>query len=310
MSSDYRRRLRLEKALDKCPRCGRGSIVVDSESGELICSNCGFVVMEKTVETGPEWRSFSNEENDDQSRAGLPSSVAIHDMGLATTIGGENKDASGKTLTGSMRTTVDRLRTWDRRSQVHESADRNLSSAFMQLRTFTDKLSLSNDTVERAAYVYRKALERGLIRGRSITEMMAAALYAACREAQIPRTLKEVAAVANIRKKDLARSYRLLLKELDMRMPVADPAKSITKVASKAGVGEGTRRRALEILSRARQTGLSAGKDPAGLAASALYVASVLAGERTTQRDIAMAAGVTEVTIRNRYKNLRSSLGI
>ena len=151
---------------------------------------------------------------------------------------------------------------------------------------------------------------RGLIRGRSITEMMAAALYAACREAQIPRTLKEVATVANIRKKDLARSYRLLLKELDMRMPVADPAKSITKVASKAGVGEGTRRRALEILSRARQTGLSAGKDPAGLAASALYVASVLAGERTTQRDIAMAAGVTEVTIRNRYKNLRSSLGI
>ena len=306
MSSDYRRLLRLEKALDKCPRCGRGSIVVDSESGELICSNCGFVVMEKTVETGPEWRSFSNEEKDDQSRAGLPSSVAIHDMGVATTIGGENKDASGKTLTGSMRTTVDRLRTWDRRSQVHESAGRNLSSAFMQLRTFTDKLSLSNDTVERAAYVYRKALERGLIRGRSITEMMAAALYAACREAQIPRTLKEVATVANIRKKDLARSYRLLLKELDMRMPVADPAKSITKVASKAG----TRRRALEILSRARQTGLSAGKDPAGLAASALYVASVLAGERTTQRDIAMAAGVTEVTIRNRYKNLRSSLGI
>lgn len=162
------RQLKLQRALDKCPRCGKGSMVLDSESGELICSNCGYVVREKIEDTGPEWRSSSKDEGKDESRAGLPTSIASHDMGLSTIIGPSNRDSTGRPLSGSMKTTVDRLRTWDRRSQIHESADRNLSKAFMQLRTFVDKLSLSEEMVERAAYIYRKALERGLIReGRS-----------------------------------------------------------------------------------------------------------------------------------------------
>jgi transcription initiation factor TFIIB len=310
VGNDVARQLRLQKALDRCPRCGRGPMILDSESGELICSNCGYVVKEKIEDTGPEWRSSSKTEGKEESRAGMPTTIASHDMGLSTTIGPSNRDSTGRPIVGSMKTTVDRLRTWDRRSQVHESSDRNLSRAFMQLRTFADKLSLSDDTVERAAYIYRKALERGLIRGRSITEMMAAALYAACRNSEIPRTLKDVATVANISKKDLARSYRLLLKEMDIKMPVPDPAKSVSKIASRVDADERTRRRALEILGQARKMGVAAGKDPVGLAASALYVASTLLGEGKTQRDIAQAAGVTEVTIRNRYKSLRGALGI
>jgi transcription initiation factor TFIIB len=231
-------------------------------------------------------------------------------MGLSTTIGPANRDSTGRPLSGSMRSTVERLRTWDRRSQMHESEDRNLGKAFVQLRTFADKLSLSEEIVERGAYIYRKALERGLIRGRSITEMIAASLYAACRDSEIPRTLKDAAEVANISRKDLARSYRLLVREMDIKMPVPDPAKSVSKIASRVAAGEKTRRRALEILAKARQLGVAAGKDPVGLAASALYVASTLSGEDKTQRDIARAAGVTEVTIRNRYKNLRTALGI
>jgi transcription initiation factor TFIIB len=304
------RQLRLQRALNKCPRCGKGPMVLDSESGELVCSNCGYVVKEKIEDSGPEWRSSSKDEGKDESRAGLPTSIAAHDMGLSTIIGTRNADSTGRPISGSMRSTVDRLRTWDRRSQVHESSDRNMSRAFVQLRTFSDKLSLSDEIVERAAYIYRKALERGLIRGRSITEMIAASLYAACRDSEVPRTLKDVAAVANIGKKDLARSYRLLIREMDIKMPVPDPAKSVAKIASKVEAGERTRRRALEIIAKARQNGVAAGKDPVGLAASALYVASTLSGEDKTQRDIAQAAGVTEVTIRNRYKNLRAALQI
>ena len=284
-------------------------MVLDSQSGELICSSCGYVVKEKIEDTGPEWRSSSKDEGKDESRAGLPTSIASHDMGLSTIIGSGNRDSTGRPLSGSMRTTVDRLRTWDRRSQMHESADRNMGKAFVQLRTFADKLSLPEEIVERAAYVYRKALERGLIRGRSITEMISASLYAACRDSEIPRTLKDVAKVANINRKDLARSYRLLIREMDIKMPVPDPARSVAKIASKVEAGEKTRRRALEILAKARQLGVAAGKDPVGLAASALYVASTLSGEDKTQRDIAQAAGVTEVTIRNRYKGLRAALG-
>jgi transcription initiation factor TFIIB len=296
--------------MDKCPRCGRSPMVIDSNGGELYCSACGMVVKEKITETGPEWRSFSGDDNENKGRTGLPTSIAMHDMGLATVIGIANRDSSGKALSGSMRSTVDRMRTWDRRSQVHESADRNLRQAFNELRRFADKLTVSDAITEKAAYIYRKALERNLVRGRSITQVIAASLYAACRDGEVPRTLKDVAAVSNVKKKDIARSYRLLLKEMDIKMPVADPSKCVSRIGSKAGMSERTQRRAHEILIKAEQMRISAGKDPMGFAASALYVACILGGEDKTQKDVADAAGVTEVTIRNRYKGLRSALGI
>jgi transcription initiation factor TFIIB len=285
-------------------------MVTDNPRGEVYCASCGFVVKENVIETGPEWRSFSNEEKDERSRTGLPTSVAIHDMGLATIIGSENKDAAGRTLSNAMKSSVERMRTWDRRSQVHESADRNVKQAFGELRRLSEKLAVSEAVTERAAYIYRKALERNLVRGRSITTILAASLYAACRDREVPRTLKDVAAVGFIKKKDLARSYRLLLKEMDIQMPVVDPMKCMSKIASRANVSGKTQRRAREILLRAEQARISAGKDPMGISASALYVACILEGENMTQRDIADAAGVTEVTIRNRYKGLRLALGI
>jgi transcription initiation factor TFIIB len=262
------------------------------------------------VESGPEWRSFSSDEKDDRSRTGSPTSLAKHDMGLATKIGEENRDAGGRTLSGSMKSSVERMRTWDRRSQVRESADRNLRQAFSELSRLSEKLSVSEAVTEKAAYIYRKALAMSLVRGRSITAILAASLYAACRDRQVPRTLKDVAAASNVKRKDIARSYRLLIKEMDLKMPVVNPARCLTGIASRAHVGEKTQRRALQILLKAGEQRISAGKDPMGFSASALYVACTLEGEVVTQRDIAGAAGVTEVTIRNRYKGLKASLGI
>jgi len=209
-----------------------------------------------------------------------------------------------------MKSTVDRMRTWDRRSQVHESSDRNLHQAFSELQRFSDRLSVPRAVSEKAAYFYRKALERNLIRGRSITAMMAASLYAACRVCEVPRTLKDVAAASNVKKKDLARSYRLMHREMDLQMPVAESSRCVSGIASRAGMSEKTQRKAQQILYMAKQTGISAGKDPMGMAASALYVACMLEGEGKTQKDVADAAKVTEVTIRNRYKGLREALGI
>lgn len=307
---DMSRIMRLQRALDKCPRCGKGPMIIDNTGGELLCSGCGFVVKEKIEEVGPEWRSFSKEEKEDRSRGGSPTSIAMHDMGLATVIGDSNKDASGRSIPASMKATVERLRTWDSRSQVREPIDRNLRQAFSELDRLADKLSVSEAVIEKAAYVYRKALERGLVRGRSISAIIAASLYAACRDTQTPRTLKDFAAVSNVKKKDIARCYRLLLKEMDIKMPVVDPTKCISRIASRAGLSERTKRRALEILKKATEFRISAGKDPMGLAAAALYVACTLEGENKTQKDVADAAGVTEVTIRNRYKGLKSALGI
>jgi transcription initiation factor TFIIB len=296
--------------VESCPRCGKGPLVMDSTLGELFCSNCGFVIKEKLADTGPEWRAFTQEEKNSRAHTGSPSSLAMHDMGLATVIGVADRDAKGKSLPASMKTTIERLRTWDGRSQIHDSADRNRRQAFSQLDRLTDKLNVNDAVVEKSAYIYRKALERGLVRGRSISGLIAAALYAACRDTETPRTLKDISAISGIRKKEIARCYRLLFRELDLRVPVVDPIKCLARIASKVGLQERTKRKAMEILRRAQENRSSSGKDPMGLAAAALYVACVLEKENKTQKDVAEAASVTEVTIRNRYKGLKATLTI
>jgi len=295
---------------EKCPRCAKGVLVTDSNTGENFCAKCGFVLTEKVSELGPEWRSFSKEEHEGRSRAGVPTSLAMHDMGLATIIGPADRDATGKPLSASMKSTIERLRTWDSRSQVHEPVDRNFRQAFSELDRLKDKLAVGDAVIEKAAYIYRKALEKGLVRGRSISALIASALYAACRDTQTPRTLKDVGNASNIKRKDIARCYRLLLRELSLKMPVVNPVNCVSRIASIAGLSEKTKREATKILRTAEDLKISAGKDPMGLAAAALYVACVTNGENKTQRDVAEAAGVTEVTIRNRYKGLKIALNL
>jgi len=293
---------------DRCKRCNRGSILTDSNTGEMFCSKCGFVAIDRVEQDGPEWRSFSKEEGESRTRTGTPTSLAMHDMGLATIINPQNKDATGKPLTATMRSTIERLRSWDNRSQVHEPVDRNFRQAFSELDRLKTKLALSDAVIEKTAYIYRKALDKGLVRGRSIPGLIAASLYAACRNTETPRTLTDVANGINIKRKDIARCYRLLLRELDLKMPVVNPVKCISRISSIAELSEKTKRKAIEILDLATKIELSAGKDPMGLAAAALYLSCVINGENKTQKDIAVAAGVTEVTIRNRYKGLKDSL--
>lgn len=292
-----------------CPRCGKRTIVTDANTGENFCGKCGFVITDKVEESGPEWRSFSKE-HEGRSRAGVPTSLAMHDMGLATIIDPADRDATGKPLSVSMRSTIERLRTWDSRSQVHEPIDRNFRQAFSELDRLKDKLAIGDAVIEKTAYIYRKALEKGLVRGRSISALIASALYAACRDTETPRTLKDISSASNIKRKDIARCYRLLLRELGLKMPVVDPIKCVARIASKAELSERTKREAAKILQTAEKIKVSAGKDPMGLAAAALYVACVANGESKTQRDVAEAAGVTEVTIRNRYKGLKTELGL
>jgi len=285
-------------------------MLTDNVTGEMFCGGCGFVISERVDETGPEWCSFSKEEYDDRSRTGSPTSLAMHDMGLATIIDHANKDVTGKPLSASMKSTIKRLRTWDSRSQVHESADRNFRQAFSDLGRLKDKLALSDALIEKTAYIYRKALDKGLVRGRSIPGVIAAALYAACRDSGIPRTLHDVSSAINIKKKEVSRCYRLILRELDLKMPVVDPIKCTSRIASEAGLSEKVKRGALAILNDASTMEITAGKHPMAIAAAALYLSCVMNGENTTQKVIAMAAGVTEVTIRNRYKGLKDLLKI
>jgi transcription initiation factor TFIIB len=283
-------------------------MVTDQDTGELFCGNCGLVVTDKITDAGPEWRSFSKEGGADPTRTGAPTSLTMHDRGLATVIGAVNKDASGKPLSTSMKSTIERLRTWDSRSQAYSSSDRNLRQALNEMSKLKDKLALTDAVVEKAAYIYRKALEKKLVRGRSIQGLVAACLYAACRNTETPRTLSDIANGMNIKKKDIARCYRLIFRELELKMPVVDPVKGVSRIASIIKLTEKSKRKAIVILNQAKETGLSAGKDPMGLAAASLYLACISTGEIKSQKEISMASGITEVTIRNRCAGLKKML--
>ncbi|MFZ0222693.1 MAG: TFIIB-type zinc ribbon-containing protein [Candidatus Nitrosopolaris sp.] len=289
-----------------CSICKSDSVITDHESGEVICSNCGLVISDNIQESQvDDCVSFTTDAIYDKSRkVGLPNSLARHDMGLSTIMGKPNKDASGHILDAAMRSRMKRLRRWDYRIKARTNGG-NLWHAFNQLDTLKDKLGLPESIVEKTAYIYRKAQARGLVRGRTISAVLDAAMYIACRELGIPKTLKEIADTDNIKRKTLAKSYRLLIKKLDIKVPIVDPMKCIVKVANKASLNIQTKRKAMDIMYHLNKKEISAGKDPMGFAATVLYIACLNTGEKRIQTDIAKAAGITEVTLRNRYRDIK-----
>ncbi len=297
-----------QRLVDKCPECGSSNLVHDYDTGETICGDCGLVVYEQMMDKGPEWRAFTQEEKASRSRVGVPTSYSVHDKGLSTAISQVDRDAFGRKLPLSTRLQMWRLRKWQIRSRVHSSIDRNLAQAMAELDRLSDKVYIPPPIKEKAAVTYRKALDKGLVRGRSIAAIAAAALYAACRGSGTPRTLREIAEASLVDKKDVARCYRLLLRELEVHMPIADPLTYVSKIAERTGITGKTQGLAIQILRDARKRRAAAGKDPMGLAAAALYIACLQNNEKKTQKDIAEAAGVTEVTVRNRYKTLKKQL--
>ena len=289
-----------------CCICDSGRQITDLESGEIICGNCGRVSPDKAIESRAEWRTFDSGNNSSSQRVGSPSSLAFHDMGLSTIIGKVNKDSTGHNLDASMNDRMQRLRTWDARTRVQGAGYRSLMQAFSELERLKDKLGLSDAIVQKTAYIYRKAQEKRLARGRSVSSILAAATYIACREMGAARTLRDFTEVTNVKRKALSRSYRLLVLKLDIKVPSMDPMKCIVKIANKAKLGEKTQRMAMYTMNDLINKEIPSGKDPMGFAATVLYLSCLTVGEATTQKEIAEAAGVTEVTIRNRFKDLKT----
>ncbi len=295
---------------DKCQECASTNLIHDYDLGETICGDCGLVLYERSLDKGPEWRAFTQQEKASRSRVGMPTSYSIHDKGLSTTISQLDRDALGRKLPLSTRLQMWRLRKWQIRSRIHSSYDRNLAQAMSELERLSSKVNISQPTKEKAALVYRKALDKRLVRGRSINAIAAAALYAACRKSGSSKTLREIAEASLVDKKDVSRCYRLLLQELDFHMPTLDPLTYVSKIAEKNSVSGKTQGTAIAILRDAKQKRFSAGKDPIGMAAAALYLACLQNNENKTQKCLSEAAGVTEVTVRNRYKALKRELNL
>jgi transcription initiation factor TFIIB len=299
-----------QRLVEKCPECAGKNLVHDYDTGETICGDCGLVLYEQMLDKGPEWRAFTQQEKASRSRVGTPTSYSIHDKGLSTTISQIDRDAFGRKLPLSTRLQMWRLRKWQIRSRVHSSIDRNLAQAMTELDRLSGKVNASPAIKEQAALVYRRSLDKGLVRGRSISGVAAASLYAACRKSGLPRSLREIAEASLVNRKDVARCYRLLLQELDFHMPISDPLTYISKIAEKNGISGKAQGAAIAILREARKKRVASGKDPIGMAAASLYIACLQNNEKITQKDIAEVAGVTEVTVRNRYKALKKQLSL
>ena len=283
-----------------CPLCNKHlNIITDQNSGELICTTCGSVVIDNTEVTRSEWTSSNIQELDFRDRTGAPTSLAKYDRGLSTVIGRADKDASGRQIDLAMKGRIGRWRTWDARSQTKDSSKRNLQSAFIQLYTMKDVLGLPDSAIEKIAYLYRKIQERKLIKGRTIKGALAVAAYIACRELGIPRTLKEIAKISNLKEKEIARIYRKVIIELDLKVPQVDALKEIIKIGNICSISERAKRRAIKLMMTIMKTEVSAGKNPMGLAGAVLYLSCKEYDEEITQNKIAEVSGVTEVTLRH-----------
>ncbi len=290
--------------IKKCPECGSIDLTYDEQRGEIICRQCGLVVEEKMVDTGQEI-SGQFDKAEKKGRGGAPLSMQKFDKGMITNVG-EISDIY-KLKTGQTRKFL-RLKKWQER--VSTSIERNLRLAMAELRRVASFLNLPNVVRDEASRIYNFVLQRGLVRGRSMESVIAACIYAACRSYSIPRTLDEIANASDVERKEIGRTYRFIIRKMDIKVKPSSPKDYISRFASILHLSPKTQNQALKILRKADVSELTSGRGPAGIAAAALYVSALLNDEKKTQREVADVAGITEVTIRNRYKELIEKLGI
>jgi transcription initiation factor TFIIB len=292
-----------EESTDGCPECG-GLVVQDEEHGESVCADCGLVVEEDGIDRGPEWRAFDSAEKDQKSRVGAPTTNTMHDKGLSTNIDWRDKDAYGNSLSSNQRQKMQRLRKWNERFRTRDAKERNLKQALGEIDRMASALGLPDNVRETSSVIYRRALEDDLLPGRSIEGVATSCVYAAARQAGVPRSLDEIADVSRVEKAEIARTYRYVVRELGLEVAPADPESYVPRFASSLELSDEAQHRARELLKTAKEKGVHSGKSPVGLAAAAVYAAALLTNEKTTQAKVSEVADISEVTIRNRYHEL------
>ncbi|MBU0756478.1 MAG: transcription initiation factor IIB [Nanoarchaeota archaeon] len=289
----------------KCPECSSENLFYNKEKGEVICKECGLVVEEKMIDFGQDWREFDPESAEKRRRTGAPITYTQYDQGLGTEVG-RKADLYG--LEKRSKNKFFRLRKWQYR--ISTAIERNLKLALAELKRVSSYLKLPKSVEEEAARIYTLAVQRGLVRGRSMESVVAGALYAACRRHEVPRTLEELSEASGIEKKEVGRTYRFITRELNITILPSNPGDYIPRFASSLRLSAKTQSKAVEIIEMSQKAELTSGRGPTGIASAALYVAALINGEKRTQREVADVAGVTEVTIRNRYKELLDKLSL
>ena len=287
-----------------CPFCNSTNIIIDHQKAEVSCGRCGIVLEENLIDQGPEWRAFDHEQRDKRTRTGAPLTYTISDKGLNTVIDSRNVDINGRQIPERNKAQMHRLRKWNKRMRISGAGERNLAYALSEMDRIATILGIPRSVREESAIIYRNAAKNNIVRGRSIEGVVSASIYIACRSFNIPRTLDEVADISNVSKKQISKTYRFIARELKIKLKPTSPKDYISRFASNLGLSGEVQAKAIEIINKASNKKCISGKAPTGVAAAALYVAAFQLNERKTQKDIADIVGVTEVTIRNIYKEL------
>lgn len=290
----------------QCNQCQNYTLVLDVLSSEYVCSTCGCVSNEKIYNSDLPY--LEKGEFKDKSRIGMPESLTVNHKGLSTLIGLNDMDGRGKMLDPIQKETIQRLRTWNNRSQLNDSISRNLDKALKYLNNFGDKLYLSPAVMENAAYIYRKAAIRKLAKGRSTVSLVAASIYAACREISIPKTISDIANVCNIPSKEIMSHYKLILKELSLKIPVIQGIDYVTLISNRLKLTEKTKREALRIYSLVQHSRISIGKNPRAFAGAIIYIASQDSNEFLRQVEVCQIADISTVSLRKRCKEIKNIL--
>jgi len=292
----------------KCPECDSRNLDKDIDRGEIVCQDCGLVLQDAMIDPRGEWSIYSMEDAEKKKRTGAPMSVLLHDKGLSTDIGWQNKDYSGKNLPSHSRSQMYRMRKWQKRARVSNSLERNLAVALAELDRMASRMSLPKIVREAGAVIYKKSVEERITRGRSIDLVIASALYIACRQCGVPRTLDEITSVSRCGRKEIGRVERVIKRKLGIRLPHLRGVDYLGRFASDLGVSASTELIALRLCEELEEKEMDIGVSPPSVGAATLYIAGVLNNQRRTQKEISEVSGVTEVTIRNRYKQINKSL--
>ena len=298
----------LEEIIE-CPECTSIHLVKDYKHAELVCGSCGLVILEQLIDEGPEWRAFNSEQKDKRAHTGAPMNILIHDKGLSTEIGWQNRDSYGQRLPRKNLIQTYQMRKWQSRIKTRGSQDQNMARVLSELSKIASKKSFPKVVVDDAANIYRKSAKEKLIRGRSTEVVMLASLYASIRMHHYPCTLDELADAENTSKK-IGRSYKFIFKTLKLPVDPPNPLDFIPRLCSELDLSRMVERRANKIICDAYEQKIVLGKSPPSIAAASVYIAAKELGEERRQKDIVDIVGITEVTIRNRYKELCRKLNI
>lgn len=290
----------------ECQNCGSKNIITDEGRGEQICSDCGLVIEDRMLDYSSEWRAYNQEEHEKRARTEFFSYSLTND--LSTYIGIENKDALGQPISFEKQSQFFRMRRWQIRIKTQESNGMNLNKASYELDRLCSQLEIPKKVKETAGQIYKKSFKAGILKGYPIDSMVAASVYAAARVRRVPRTLDEISNATQITKKRVAQCYRLLVTRMNYKIPPTRPTDLLVRLGTELAMSNASQQLAVNIINEAIAQKLTIGKDPSGLAASALYLAGIVKKEKRNQQLVAKVAHVTEVTIRHRSKELFSTL--